>query len=70
MAIEGFSAITDARHLVNVGGIPTINFGPGEIHRCHSAEEALPVEDLRRAMTWIALFIARYCDTVRRPWKA
>jgi acetylornithine deacetylase len=66
--VRAFSAITDARHLVNAGGVPTMNFGPGEIHRCHSAEEMLPVDDLRRAMTWIALFIAGYCGAVRRPW--
>jgi len=67
-AVQGFSAITDARYLVNTGGIPTINFGPGEIHRCHSPEEMLPVDDLRRAMTWVALFVAGYCGVVRRPW--
>jgi acetylornithine deacetylase len=66
--VQGFSAITDARYLVNFGGIPTINFGPGEIHRCHSADEALPVADLRRAMTWVALFIAAYCGAERRSW--
>jgi len=60
-AVTGLSAITDGRHLVNSGGIPTINFGPGEIHRCHSPEEALPLEELRRATTWVAAFTARYC---------
>lgn len=66
--VRAFSAVTDARHLVNAGGVPAINFGPGEIHRCHSAEEMLPVDDLRRAMTWIALFIAGYCGVVHRAW--
>ncbi|HEV2283590.1 MAG TPA: M20/M25/M40 family metallo-hydrolase [bacterium] len=68
VAVRGFSAITDARYLVNIGGIATINFGPGEIHRCHSPEEMLPVDDLRRAMTWGALFIAGYCGAERRAW--
>jgi acetylornithine deacetylase len=66
--VQGFSAITDARYLVHLGGIPTINFGPGEIHRCHIAEETLPVADLRRAITWVALFIAGSCGAERRPW--
>ena len=66
--VQGFSAITDARHLVNLGRIPTINFGPGEIHRCHSAEETLPVADFHRATAWVALFIAGYCGAERRAW--
>jgi len=68
--VQGFSAITDARHIVNAGGVPAINFGPGEIYRCHSPEEMLPVDELRRAMTWIALFIAEYCGAERRAWGA
>lgn len=66
--VQGFSAITDARYLVNAGGIPTINFGPGEIHRCHSPEETLPLAEFGRAMTWVALFIAGYCGAERRSW--
>lgn len=66
--VQGFSAITDGRHLVNSGGIPSINFGPGEIHRGHSPEEMLPVAQFGRAINWIARFIAEYCGVERRPW--
>jgi acetylornithine deacetylase len=65
--VQALSAVSDARHLTNTGGIPTINFGPGGLHRCHGPEEALPVEELRRAVTWLALFIARYCGVARGP---
>jgi len=59
-APRGFSAVADTRHLVRLGGIPTLTFGPGDIHNCHGPDEALPVAELRRALTWTALFLARY----------
>lgn len=61
VVVRGLSAVTDGRHLVNVGEIPAINFGPGDLHRCHAPDEALAIEELGRAMTWTAAFIARYC---------
>lgn len=66
--VRGFSAITDGRHLVNSGGIPAINFGPGEIYRGHSPDEMVPVDELRRAVTWLASFIAAYCGVEQRSW--
>lgn len=67
--VRGFSAITDGRHLVNSGGIPALNFGPGEISLCHSPEEMLPLDEFRRAMTWVARFIAEYCGVEPRAWR-
>ncbi|MDR7422212.1 MAG: M20/M25/M40 family metallo-hydrolase [Armatimonadota bacterium] len=58
---QAFSAATDGRHLTNAGGIPAVNFGPGAVHRAHSPNEALPVEELRRAMEVLAIFLARFC---------
>jgi len=60
-APRGFSAVADTRHLVRLGGIPTLTFGPGDIHHCHGPAEGLAVDELRRAVTWTALFLARYC---------
>ncbi len=59
--IRAFSAGSDSRHLTNAGGIPAINFGPGELHLAHSPLEALPVADLRKAIEVLALFMVRYC---------
>jgi hypothetical protein len=33
-----------------------------------SVAEMLPVDELRRAVAWVALFIAEYCGVARRPW--
>jgi acetylornithine deacetylase len=59
--VEAFSAATDGRHLTNAGGVPAINFGPGALHLGHSPLEALPVDDLRRAIEVATLFLTRYC---------
>jgi acetylornithine deacetylase len=64
---QALSAVTDARHLTNIAKIPAINFGPGDLHLCHSEEEMLRVEDLRRAVAWLALFMIRYCGAARGP---
>lgn len=55
-----FSAGTDGRHIANLGGVPCINFGPGDIGICHSPRESLPVDELITGATWVALFLARY----------
>ncbi len=54
-----FSAASDGRHLTNLGSAPCINFGPGDIGICHSAQESLPIDDLITGATWVALFLAR-----------
>lgn len=64
--VQALSAATDARHLVGAGGIPSINFGPGELRLAHSPLEYLPVDELRKAIEIMALFIARYCGFTRR----
>jgi acetylornithine deacetylase len=55
-----FSAVTDGRHLTNLGGIPCVNFGPGDIGICHSPTESLLIDELIAGVTWVALFLVRY----------
>ena len=59
--IEGVTYGSDARHLVNVGNIPTVLFGPGDVRLCHRPDESVPVDDLVKATRALALTITRFC---------
>ena len=64
-----FSAVTDGRHLTNLGDVPCINFGPGDIGICHSPHESLPLGQLLTAATWVALLLASYLGVATGPRK-
>jgi acetylornithine deacetylase len=65
--VEALSAATDGRYLNNLARMPTINFGPGEMFRGHTADERLSLVEFRRAVAWMALFIALYCGVANGP---
>lgn len=46
---------------VNVGGIPTVVFGPGNVRDAHAPDESVPLADLEQAARTIALSILRTC---------
>jgi succinyl-diaminopimelate desuccinylase len=37
---------SDMRNFIVDAGIPTVNFGAGDFHRCHQPDEFVPVDDL------------------------
>ncbi len=56
--VEGLSAVTDMRHLVNLGKVPTVNFGPGDMRAGHTGDEALPLDEFYTAVEVYALAAA------------
>jgi succinyl-diaminopimelate desuccinylase len=46
-----------------LAGLPAVNFGPGEMARGHSPDEAIALEDYHRAAVWVALAVAHFCGT-------
>jgi acetylornithine deacetylase len=53
----------DGATLVVEGGIPAVCYGPGDIHRAHTADERVPVADLVACAQGIALAAIRFCST-------
>ncbi len=60
-ALEGMTYGADMRLLVNVGGVPTVLFGPGDVRRAHRPDEYVDVADLRAVTRTLALTALRFC---------
>ena len=63
--VEGVTYGADMRLLVNVGHIPTVLFGPGDVRVAHMPDEHVPLKDLRAAAETLVLTALRFCG-VRR----
>ena len=59
---QGMPYGADMRLLVNVGGIPTIMFGPGDVRKAHQPDEHVPLADLKTCTRTLALTILRFCQ--------
>ncbi len=59
--LEGMTFGADMRLLVLEGGIPTVMYGPGDVRRAHGPDEYVPLEDLRRVASALALASMRFC---------
>jgi acetylornithine deacetylase len=57
---EGMTYASDARLLINVGGTPTIVFGPGDVRLAHGANERVSVRELEVTARTLALTILRF----------
>lgn len=60
--LQGMTYGADMRLLVNVGGIPTIMFGPGDVRKAHQPNEFVPLADLKTCAQTLALTILRFCQ--------
>ncbi|MEM4245994.1 MAG: M20/M25/M40 family metallo-hydrolase, partial [Candidatus Bathyarchaeia archaeon] len=59
--ISGYAAVTDMCWYSSQN-VPSVVYGPGEIHLAHSPEESLLIEDLLYATTVYAETILRWCS--------
>ncbi len=59
--LEGVTYGSDLRLLVNVGGIPTVLFGPGDVRVAHMADEYVPLDQLRAAAEALVVAAVRFC---------
>ncbi len=60
--VRGVTYGADMRLLVDEGNIPTVMYGPGDVRRAHTANEAVPVHDLVSTARTLALTILRFCS--------
>ncbi|MEF3275866.1 MAG: ArgE/DapE family deacylase [Chloroflexus sp.] len=58
---EGMTYGADMRLLVNVAGIPTVLYGPGNVRDAHRPNESVAIADLRTATRVFALTALRFC---------
>jgi acetylornithine deacetylase len=46
---------------VNLGSIPTVLFGPGDVRVAHMPDENVPIDQLRTAAETLVLAALRFC---------
>ena len=63
--LRGFDQWSDGATLIREGGIPAVNYGPGDIRFAHTAREHVPVADLVACAQGIALTAMRFCGVAR-----
>jgi len=57
---EGMTYASDARLLINVGGTPTVVFGPGDVRAAHGPNESVCLEELTTVVETLALTVLRF----------
>ena len=59
--LGGMQNWSDAATLIVEAGIPSVNYGPGDIARAHTADEHVPVDELVACAQGIAIAAMRFC---------
>ena len=60
-AIVGAPWGSDIRLLADLGGIPALHYGPGDVRRAHGPDEHVPVDDLVTVARTLVLLVAQTC---------
>ncbi len=66
-AVSGVTYGADMRHFVNTAGMPCLMFGAGDVRQAHAPNESIVIDDILKATTILALFIARWCGASGTP---
>ncbi len=61
--VEGAPYGSDLRHYA-AHGVPTLQYGPGELRQAHAVDESVPVEELVRCARAYALLALRRCGAL------
>ncbi len=61
VAIEGVTYGTDARHFLQLAGIPCVVYGAGDVTLAHQTDERMDIDALLMATRTVALSIAAWC---------
>lgn len=59
-AVNGFAAVEDCSFL-NLGGIPTVSYGPGDLRVAHAYDEHVYIDELMAATRTFALLALDWC---------
>ena len=59
-AVTGFAAVEDCTFL-NLGGVPTVSYGPGDIRVAHAYDEHVYIDELVAATKTFALLAMDWC---------
>lgn len=65
--ISGVTYGADMRHFVNTGGMPCVMFGAGDVRQAHAPNESIIIDDVLKATTVLALFVAGWCGVSEIP---
>jgi acetylornithine deacetylase len=63
--IEGVTYGADMRHFVNLGGIPCLMYGPGDVRRAHRPDEFVPLTEVQTAAKVLAATLVSWCGQAR-----
>jgi len=61
--VEAVTWGADMRLLIEIGGIPTIIFGAGDVRNVHCPDEFIDIDHLLTAIETLAVTIAEWCGT-------
>jgi acetylornithine deacetylase len=61
ISIEGATYGADMRHFLDIGGMPCVMYGAGDVRVAHYTDEHVAIDDLMTATQTIALTVASWC---------